>query len=329
MSEEKNHGPQHIGAVLSALPTPTRQTPQAQHHYTRAKQTEELISIGLDPSPDIGFMSRFLALCSLPRTDPGNRREYKRQNGPYKLILSTVDDNKLPYGNLPRLLLAWVCTEAVKTKSRNLILGSSLTSFMHQLGMYSDSGGSRADRTRLHQQIDRLFSAHIDLFYEVPGHKSHVKADITKKTELWWNYKKPEQHTLWQSNITLGESFYDEIIAHPIPINMDILKRLKRSSLGLDLYMWLSYKTYSLYSTGKPPERLSWQRLYKQFAPHPERADNMNAVNSFRTEALRELAKLKKGWPELDYKTPKGFLEIRPCKPSIDPVRTGTLKLPV
>jgi hypothetical protein len=327
--EPENHGPRHIGEVLSDLPTPTRQTPQARHHYTRAKQLEELIAIGLDPSPDMGFMSRFLALCSLPRTDPGSRHEYTRQNGPYQLIMSAVGKKRLPYGNLPRLLLAWVSTEAVRTQSRDLVLGSSLTSFMHQLGMYSNSGGKRGNRTRLYQQMDRLFSAHIDLLYEGEGHQKLIKADVTIRTELWWDHKKPDQHTLWQSNITLGESFYKEVIAHPIPLNMKILKRMKRSSLGLDLYMWLSYKTYSLYSTGKPPERLTWQRLYRQFAPDPERANNINAVNAFRTKTLRELAKLKKAWPELDYTTPKGCLEIRPCKPSIDPATTGPLKLPV
>ena len=37
--------------------------------------------------------------------------------------------NKLPYGNLPRLLLAWVSTEAVRTQSRVLVLGKSLSEF--------------------------------------------------------------------------------------------------------------------------------------------------------------------------------------------------------
>ena len=39
-------------------------------------------------------------------------------------------NNKLPYGNFPRLILAWVCSEAVKTQSRVLILGASLADFM-------------------------------------------------------------------------------------------------------------------------------------------------------------------------------------------------------
>ena len=50
--------------------------------------------------------------------------------------------SKLPYGNLPRLLLAWVCTEAVRTQCRELVLGKSLSEFMRKLDIYSDSGGS-------------------------------------------------------------------------------------------------------------------------------------------------------------------------------------------
>ena len=43
-------------------------------------------------------------------------------------------DNKLPYGNFPRLILAWVCTEAVRTQSRELVLGRSLSEFMGRFG---------------------------------------------------------------------------------------------------------------------------------------------------------------------------------------------------
>ena len=33
-------------------------------------------------------MARLMTLCSLPRTNPGDQHQYKRQNGPYRLILS-------------------------------------------------------------------------------------------------------------------------------------------------------------------------------------------------------------------------------------------------
>ena len=322
-------GLQHIAGYIPPTAAPPKKTPQARYHYTRAEQIESLACIGEDPAQDMGFMARMLTLCSLPRTDPGTRLQYKRENGPYKLAMLAGIDNKLPFGNIPRLLLAWVSTEAIRTQSRDLQLGSSLSSFMHKLGMYSDSGGSRGDRTRLRNQIDRLFNAQIQLVYETQGHKSSASSPVAERMDLWWDYKKPNQEVLWQSSIRLGEAFFTEIINHPIPLDMRILKHMKRSSLGLDLYMWLSYKTYTLYANGKKPDRLSWHRLYRQFGSNPEMANDKAIVNDFRKEALREIAKLKACWPHLDLNTPKGCLEVRPCKPSIEPATTGSLKLPV
>ena len=60
---------------------------------------------------DHGFMARLMALCSLPRSNPGNRLQYRRVNGPYTLTMTATGKHKLPFGNFPRLLLAWVCTE--------------------------------------------------------------------------------------------------------------------------------------------------------------------------------------------------------------------------
>lgn len=306
------------GMALAPLPKPL--TTQGKYHHTVIKQIDALASIGEEGNPDIGFMTRLLTLCSLPRTDPGTRLQYKRTNGPFKLFMNAGGDNKLPYGNLPRLLLAWVCTEAYRTKNRNLELGHSLAEFMRQLGMYSDSGGSRADRTRLRNQIDRLFSAHIQLVYETPGHKVTASSTVADRTELWWDYKAPEQDTLWQSKIRLGEALYEEIVKNYVPIDLRILKMMRRSSLGLDLYLWLSYKTYRLYaSKGQKAELLTWPRLYAQFGADPAKAGDKEVVNSFRKDVLRELKKLKLCWPALDYSTPKGCLEIKACMPSVPP----------
>ena len=106
-----------------------------------------------EADPDLGFIARMMVLCSLPRTNPGNRHRYVRRNGPYTLIMYSSGEHKLPFGNLPRLILAWVCTEAVRTQSRELVLGRSLSEFMRTLDIYSTSGGSRGDRTR-HFRLD-------------------------------------------------------------------------------------------------------------------------------------------------------------------------------
>ena len=247
---------------LSGGPAITHRTaaPQAQRHFTRLDQVTQLVDAS-EADAELGFMARLLALCSLPRTNPGTLHQYKRVNGPYKLVMVAGADNKLPYGILPRLLLAWVSTEAVRTQSRVLVLGDSLSEFMRKLGIYSTSGGSTGGRTRLRNQMRRLFGCTVSLLYEDARMEACVNAPIARRTEFWWSERQPDAPSLWDSKIELGEDFFQEIIEHPIPIDMNILKAMKRSSLGLDLYLWLTYRTFTL----KAPMRISWQSLYRQF----------------------------------------------------------------
>ena len=111
-----------VGEVIADLSGPVqalrKTSPQALHHFTQADQVNQLVSAS-EADPALGFMARMMALCSLPRTNPGDRKEYKRGNGPFKLIMSVTGDHKLPHGSNPRLILAWVCTEAVRTGSRD------------------------------------------------------------------------------------------------------------------------------------------------------------------------------------------------------------------
>ena len=141
-----------------------------RHHFTTLRQVNQLIEAS-EGEPELGFMARLLALCSLPRTNPKQRVQYIRRNGPYKLIMQAGGDPaRLPFGNLPRLLLAWICTEAVRTQHRELVLGRSLYEFMHRLGMEDRSGGLHGERTRLKNQMTRLFSCSVQL--HLRGHQA-------------------------------------------------------------------------------------------------------------------------------------------------------------
>ena len=126
-----------------------------------------------EADPARGFMARLLVLCSLPRSNPGNRHQYKRTNGPFTLYMNAVGGCKLPYGNLPRLILAWVCSEAVRTQSRVLVLGKPLSGFMRALGGYSSSGEKH---TRLRNQMKRLFGCTVSMIYEDEGGEARVSS---------------------------------------------------------------------------------------------------------------------------------------------------------
>ena len=295
-------------------------SPQARHHFTQADQVNQLVAAS-EATPDLGFIARMMALCSLPRTNPGNRHQYKRVNGPFTLYMNAVGGGKLPFGNFPRLILAWISTEATKTQSRELVLGRSLSEFMRSLGINSDSGGARGEQTRLRNQMNRLFGCTVSLIYEDESGFARVTSPVADKHEFWWNERKPGERMLWDSKIHLGEAFFNEIIQHPVPLDMNTLTALKRSSLGLDLYLWLVYRTFSL----RAPQRLTWQQMYRQFGAHPSKASDNNTVQAFRYKVLRELVKIKLAWTGLNYATPPGVLILLPSAPAIAPLNQDQL----
>ena len=310
-----------IGEVIADLPGPVKAirdaSPQALHHFTQADQVNQLVTAS-ETTPDLGFMARLLALCSLPRSNPGNRLQYKRVNGPFTLYMTASGGNKLPYGNLPRLILAWVCSEAVRTKSRELVLGKSLSEFMRTLGVYSSSGEKH---TRLRNQMKRLFGCTVSMIYENERGEARVSSLVADRTVFWWSEGKPDEPSLWESKIRLGEDFFNEIINHPVPLNLNTLTALKRSALGLDLYLWLVYRTFPLGA----PLRLTWKQLYSQFGAHPSKASDNNTVQAFRYKVLRELKKIKMAWPGLNYTTAPGVLILLPSTPAIAPLNQGQL----
>ena len=226
--------------------------------------------------------------------------------------MNATANHKLPFGNLPRLILAWLCTEVVRTQSRELVLGKSLSEFMRTLGVYSSAGGVH---TRLRNQMRRLFNASVRLVYKDEHGEQFVSSAIADRGEFWWNERKPDEPVLWESKIRLGEDFFNEIIRHPVPIDMNTLTALKRCSLGLDLYLWLTYRTFAL----RAPLRLTWRHLYRQFGVDPSKASDKFTVRDFRKNVLRELKKIKDAWPDLHYRTVKGALLLSPSPPAIAP----------
>ena len=298
-------------------------SPQARDHYRLVDQVDALVRAS-ETDPEPGFMARWLMLCTLPRSNPGSREKYVRRNGPYTLVMTAGHPHKLPFGNLPRLLAAWVCTEAVRTQSRVLVLGRSLSEFMRKLDIEAQSGGRGGVRTRLRNQMQRFFSAQIRVVYQDKYGERFISSAIADEGEFWWNERRPDDPVLFESKIELGEKFFEEIISHPVPLDINTLKALKRSPLGLDLYMWLVYRTFNLDTS----LRLSWPTLYRQFGVDPSRSDDNVTVQKFRKDCLRELTKIKAAWPGLKYQIERGrrhektgALVLLPSTPQIPPLR--------
>ena len=228
----------------------------------------------------LGFMARAMVQATLPhRAVAGN--EFERRNGNFTLALQAPSKIGLPYGSIPRLLLAWVTTEAVKTKSRELELGDSMSAFMAELGL-TPTGGANGSITRLQNQTRRLFSATVTASYEDDKQIADMGYRLADKSVLWWHSKDPEQAGLWKSTVTLSEHFFNEVIDRPVPIDMRAIKALKQSPMALDIYTWLTYRASYL----KRPTVIPWSSLALQFGSDYAR------LRDFKQAFIDELKKV-------------------------------------
>ena len=110
--ERKRDGLVPIGEALADLPGPVQALipkrsanprPRRGRGFTLADQVNQLVGAS-EADPDLGFMARTMALCSLPRSNPRDRLRYVRRNGPYTLVMNAGGLYRLPFGHLPRLL---------------------------------------------------------------------------------------------------------------------------------------------------------------------------------------------------------------------------------
>ncbi len=265
------------------------------------------------------YLARELILCTLPHRDPGEVPVWARQNGNFTLMLQSGYDGKslqpigLPYGSIPRLILLWVVTEAVRTKSRNIQLGNTLNDFLREIGLDPKTGGGKYSHARrLKEQMMKLFECRISFKYsagdENEGRKASLNMELAKEAQYWWNFKRPEQGTLFQSHIVLGEAFFEAITASPVPVDFRALKALKQSPFALDLYTWATYRVYTLQQSKRQEVRIPLSSLKEQFGGEYSRADH------FKTALEEGLAKVQKVFPALDYAFEKQILILRDGK---------------
>jgi Plasmid encoded RepA protein len=250
-------------------------------------------------------------MCTLPHSRPDGG-VFKRRNGDLELKIVTDPEVGLPYGRYPRLLLSWVCTEAVRTRSAELHLGQSLSDFLRRLGL-PVSGGKNGTIRRMRTQVDKLFSATIEVREQ--GHRSLETGGfrLSKSLRLWWS-DNPDQLALWGSRVLLTEDFFRLISDRPIPLDLRALKAL-RSPLAIDLYAWLGFRLFVLNESGKSEARIPWEYLQDQFGA------NYGRSRAFKEKALQALKQALVFYPDAQTRVDdqQGALILKPCALPIPP----------
>ncbi len=242
----------------------------------------------------LGYMARFLVHATLPHKDPGKGVTiFERSNGDLRLRLLAEPETGLPWGKCPRLLLCWLSTEAVRTRSPHLELGASLSDFTRKLGLIP-SGGRWGAMTRLRDQALRLFSCTVRYAYGGPGRRQERGGFlVASRLSTWWDPLRPEQPDLFGSFVELSPQFFRDIVEHPVPVDLRVL-RVLRSPLALDIYCWLTYRaSYLLQQTEIP-----WSALALQFGASYDNLKHFRAAFLKHAQAVIKLypaARLSEG----------------------------------
>lgn len=273
----------------------------------------------------VGYMARVLVQATMPHSRP-DANEYTRRNGNLTVAITALSDIGLPYGSYPRLLLAWLTTEAVRTQSSTLHLGATLSEFMHKLGLVG-TGGRWGTIPRLKEQADRLFGSSVIAYENVSDVSGRVRSrgsriSVAEEWDLWWDPHRfgdeaAGQGGLFSSWVKLSEKFYGQVVDRPVPVDLRAIRCLKKSPLALDLYAFTTYRVSYLSRRVEIP----WEALMMQLGANYQ--DTPQGVRDFKKKLLAALRKVATVYPDLRADEGERGLILLPS-PTHVPRRTPT-----
>lgn len=199
------------------------------HLSTRRLRQSESLQLVRDrrneANQHLGFASRPFVLCALPvRCPPRSTLVYERRNGLFTLQITGHPDFGLPFGQ-DRLVPIFLATLAVRQQSQTIRFRSAA----QMLDIFGMAKGGKEYR-RLVAAFERIFGATI--FFGTESTRKHARIiqrsrfNLLREAQIWYN-RDPAQEVLsaeFENVIVLSDEFYNEVIAHPIPADIEAVK---------------------------------------------------------------------------------------------------------
>ena len=228
------------------------------------------------------FLHSAMCAMSLPVRRPKDEMApIIRRDGNYSLIIQPLTRMEpvgpdgefvpvtrgVPFGRHARLVLLFIMTEAVRTRSREIYLGKDFSAWLRRMGIMStDSAGPKSSRSLVQEQVDRLMSCEWTMRWDerAAGEGRGKRKGVGKgATEVAMLKPEPEPISAFAvndmklvnqyagmrtaegsfiSHFVLSQAFYDNLIEHSVPLNDRAIVALQKSATQLDLYTWLAYR---------------------------------------------------------------------------------------
>lgn len=287
----------------------------------KSKNELKLFNLSLDieenPAPEnnhLGAIATAMIYASLPHSAVDGA-VFKRKNGDVSITILNDPEIGIPYGKVPRLITAFLCTEVMRTKEPVINLGRSKSEFAKKLGINSRGGGEVGGLSRLTEQAKRLFTSHITLTGS-PNSQFHWRnISITESGMLLWSPHLLDKKSPWESQLMLSPTFFKECLLHSVPIDLRVLHAL-RSPMAIDIYIWLSYR----YNTISKPTPISWKQLKWQLGANYE--DSEKGLSNFIIKFKANLRLVTSVYPEAKFRLTDNTIILLPSRPHVMPKLT-------
>jgi len=240
-----------------------------------------------DEKGSIGIAHAGFAMAALPHkkvADP----VWEKDGGAIKLLVESGLDAQrhpvgIPYGSIARMILLYLQTQAVRTRSREVELGGSMNAWLGAMGI--PVGGKTYQIVR--EQSRRISRCRLTFFRRTDTAELVTNGAFVRDAILPLD-STHGQMPLWQERVRLDEGFYQSLIEHPLPLREAAVRQISSRSMAIDLYVWLAYRLHAL----KEPLHVPWQALRRQFG------EGYNELRFFRRDVQPNLKLALAVYPE-------------------------------
>jgi hypothetical protein len=257
----------------------------------------------------IGITHAGFAMTSLPH----RRIEdsvWRRRGHLTTLLVESGRDSQggfvgVPFGSVARMILLYLQTEAIRTGSQEVELGSSMYAWMGRLGV--PTGGR--NYKLVSAQAAKLSACRLTFFTDL-GDGAEARrngAFVQDAISLTGASGGGRQGSLWRETVRLDEGFWRSLREHPVPVREEAIRAIGARSLAFDLYVWLAYRLHSL-SRHTP---VTWAALHAQFGA------GFAAMRHFRPEIKDALQLALAVYPEAKVDVEKQGVVLHPSPPAV------------
>jgi hypothetical protein len=259
----------------------------------------------------IGISYAGFCMVSLPHRDPGDKAAtWFRENGRYSMLVEPghlIVANKpkpygIPYGSRARLILLYLCSEALRKNTRRVEIGGSMHEWVRRMSIAVCGW----NYSQIREQAMRLSACRLTIGWRGDDGSEAMKRENLVGGMITMAEDRGQQR-LWKEEVELTESFFQALKTHPVPISETAIRMISNQSLVIDIYIWLAYRLYAV----KKPVTVPWLALKNQFGPEYDR------VRDFKRRFTQALQQAIAVYPDANVAVSDDGLVLKPSRPAI------------